>query len=267
MNPPETVAVVTADSVTALDYRCRGAVLVSGSHGGRVAAHYALAAGVRAAVFNDAGGGLDDAGIAGLGWLDGFAVAAAAVSHRSSRIGNAADTLGNGVVTAANATAGALGVRAGMKCAEAVAAMQKARGWTGPVEDYAAAERIVLQECPRVLGFDSVGQVGTEASGGLLVIGSHCELHGGVPQTALPVVARAAVFHDAGLGATEGACTRLPELDRRGTAAAAVGHLSARIGDAVSMWATGRLARVNATGEALGWRVGDRLPEAMARLR
>jgi pimeloyl-ACP methyl ester carboxylesterase len=59
-------AIVVADSVTALDARHAGAVLVSGSHGGLIAARYAAAAGVRAAVFNDAGIGLDDAGIAGL---------------------------------------------------------------------------------------------------------------------------------------------------------------------------------------------------------
>ena len=59
-------AIVVADSVTALGARHEGAVLVSGSHGGLIAARYAAAAGVRAAVFNDAGIGLDDAGIMGL---------------------------------------------------------------------------------------------------------------------------------------------------------------------------------------------------------
>ena len=36
-----TVAIVVADSVTALGADARGAVLVSGSHGGLIAAQYA----------------------------------------------------------------------------------------------------------------------------------------------------------------------------------------------------------------------------------
>ena len=47
-------------------------------------------AGVRAAVFNDAGIGLDDAGIAGLSRLQSIGMAAVAVSHASARIGDGA---------------------------------------------------------------------------------------------------------------------------------------------------------------------------------
>jgi len=115
-----TVRVVVADSVTALGPEARGAVLVTGSHGGMIAAHYALEAGVRAAVFNDAGRGLDDAGIAGVMALAGAGMAAAAVSHASARIAQAADTLARGEIAHANATAASLGVIAGMACREAV---------------------------------------------------------------------------------------------------------------------------------------------------
>ena len=48
-------ALLTADSVTELDARHRGAVLVAGSHGGRIAACYASRAGVHAVILNDAG--------------------------------------------------------------------------------------------------------------------------------------------------------------------------------------------------------------------
>ncbi|HQU51092.1 MAG TPA: hypothetical protein PLM09_18530, partial [Casimicrobiaceae bacterium] len=111
-----TAGIVVADSVTALPAHARGAVLVTGSHGGLIAAHYALAAGVRAAIFNDAGRGLDDAGVAGVIALDGVGMAAAAVAHTSARIAVGADTLARGIVSVANQRALSLGVAPGMPC-------------------------------------------------------------------------------------------------------------------------------------------------------
>lgn len=88
----------------------------------------------------------------------------------------------------------------------------------------------------------------------MLVIGSHAALHGGRPDSALAVAARAAVFHDAGVGAA--GVTRLPVLAARGIPAAAVGGMTARIGDARSLWETGVLAHLNAPALACGARRG-----------
>jgi hypothetical protein len=65
-------------------------------------------------VFNDAGGGKDDAGIAGLALLGTVSVPALAVAHTSARIGDAADTWACGVLSAVNQTASAAGVQPGM---------------------------------------------------------------------------------------------------------------------------------------------------------
>lgn len=119
-------AIVVADSVTALDARHADIVLVSGSHGGLIAARYAMAGGVRAAIFNDAGVGLDEAGIAGLVMLESHGIAAAAVSHRSARIGDGGDTLASGVVSRVNAVAMVCGVRAGLSCRAAAEALREA---------------------------------------------------------------------------------------------------------------------------------------------
>ena len=56
-----------ANSVTEPGPGARGTVLVSGSHGGLIAACLAAAGGAHAAIFNDAGVGKDGAGIAGQG--------------------------------------------------------------------------------------------------------------------------------------------------------------------------------------------------------
>jgi len=93
------------DSVAAIGVAHRGAVVVTGSHGGVSAAQFAARVAPALVVFNDAGRGKDDAGVAGLALLQAQGIAAAAVAHTSARIGEAADTLAHGVVSAANASA------------------------------------------------------------------------------------------------------------------------------------------------------------------
>ena len=105
------------DSITELKSGVdAGCVAVSGSHGGISSAQYALAARPLIAVFNDAGIGLDAAGLAALPFLQGHGIAACAVRHTSARIGEANSTLADGVVGHCNALAQALGVREGEAC-------------------------------------------------------------------------------------------------------------------------------------------------------
>jgi hypothetical protein len=102
------------DSITEALGGPPGQVVVSGSHGGVSAGRFALEARVRLAVFNDAGVGLDDAGIAALPLLQAQGVAACTVAHDSARIGEAASTLATGVISHANAAPAALGARPGL---------------------------------------------------------------------------------------------------------------------------------------------------------
>lgn len=258
-------AIVVADSVTALGDDARGAVLVTGSHGGMIAAHYAIAAGVRAAIFNDAGRGLDDAGIAGVVALDSAGMAAAAVAHTSARIAIAADTLARGVISYANARARAAGVVAGSSCRDAAERLRAAPMPTGSLPMQREARVLLVEEgraSRTIVGLDSIGGVEAGDAGCVLVVGSHGALHGGDPASALPVDAAAAFFHDAGGGRDDAGFSRLPVLDARGMPAATVDYRSARIGDARSMWATGVLSRVNATAAARRCREGMPLRDA-----
>lgn len=122
---PSTKKLVLHDSIAALRPQDHGCIVVSGSHGGLPAAIYARNAGVAAAIFNDAGGGKDNAGIAGLDVLEQVSIPALAVAHTSARIGNAADTLQSGVVSALNASAYKLGIRIGQSARESLALLQK----------------------------------------------------------------------------------------------------------------------------------------------
>jgi hypothetical protein len=264
-----TVQLVVADSVTALPAEARGAVLVTGSHGGLIAAHYAISAGGRAAIFNDAGRGLDDAAIAGVVALEHAGMAAAAVAHTSARIAVAADTLARGVISFANAKAAALGVSPGMPCREAVGRLAAASMPTGELPAQRESRMVLAPGAAAsvpVIGLDSIGGVQPADAGTVLVIGSHGALHGGDPASALPVDAAGAVFHDAGIGCDEAGVSRLPVLDARGIPAATVDYRSARIGDARSMWATGTLSRVNRAAARRGLRIGMRADEAAAML-
>ena len=98
------------------------------------------------------------------------------------------------------------------------------------------------------------------------MIGSHGALHGGRPESALGVAARAAVFNDAGVGADAIGITRLPVLDARAIPAATVDCMSARIGDARSMWESGILSHLNARAIRLGARAGDPVREFALRV-
>ena len=101
------------DSITEAVGWGHGAVVVSGSHGGISAGRFAQQAQVRLAVFNDAGVGKDDAGIAALALLQAHGIAACTVAHTSARIGDAQSTLQDGVVSHANAAALAMGAPVG----------------------------------------------------------------------------------------------------------------------------------------------------------
>lgn len=263
-------SVIAADSVTALGEAHRGQVVVTGSHGGHIAAIYAANAQVRAAAFNDAGRGLDDAGVAGLAALNGIGVAAFAVAHTSARIGDAGDTLRCGVVSVANLIARDHGVRTGMPCREAAALLRDAPWHRGAVAPLAETRMTLLGAeggLAPVVGCDSIGLVLPEDAAAVLVIGSHGALHGGDPCSALPVAARAAFFHDAGRGKDDAGVSRLPVLDTRGVPAVAVDYLTARIGDARSMWAAGVISVCNTTARTRGVAPGMTVRDAGARLR
>ena len=114
-------ALRVVDSITELKPGAdTGCVAVSGSHGGISSAQYALAARPLIAVFNDAGVGLDAAGLAALPFLQSHGIAACAVRHLSARIGEARSTLEDGVVGHCNELARALGATPDERCAALV---------------------------------------------------------------------------------------------------------------------------------------------------
>jgi len=243
------------DSITRADASARGRVVVTGSHGGVYAAALALEAGCRAALFNDAGVGLERAGIGGLAWLEAAGMAAAAIDHRSASIGQAAMMLAQGRVSHVNAPAARCGVTPGMPCAEAAAHLAAAPAPAGSAPLVEEARAVLHPAGARrcLVLVDSAALVRSEDAGQVVATGSHGALFGADPANALKVDAFLALFNDAGGGA---GTTRLPALQLRGVAAVTVAAMSARIGDARSTWAQGIISACNPRATALGARVG-----------
>lgn len=124
ISPDMKPSIQVIDSITQLSAQCAGCVAISGSHGGISSARYALVAKPLLSVFNDAGVGKDDAGIAGLAFLQSHGLAACTVAHTSACIGVASSTLSIGVLSHVNPSAYALGLRVGHTCMQAVALLQ-----------------------------------------------------------------------------------------------------------------------------------------------
>lgn len=117
MPPRAKRRLVLIDSAAMVEPEDAGQIVVTGSHGGLVGGNPALALRVEghAAVFNDAGIGIDESGIARLPALESRGIPAFVVAASSARIGEAVSTYENGIISAANAPALKLGATLGRR--------------------------------------------------------------------------------------------------------------------------------------------------------
>lgn len=115
--------VVLMDSITKVSPEDEGSVVVCASHGGSSSGEFALEVPLKVVIFNDAGVGRDNAGIAALEMLQSRGVAAAAVAHTSGRIGDSLDMWENGVLSHVNAAARAAGLQPGAVVRPALTAL------------------------------------------------------------------------------------------------------------------------------------------------
>lgn len=240
-------------SVTDVAIIHRGGVAITGSHGGYFPAAVASRAGLRAVVFNDAGGG---GGVVGLSALDEVGMAAAAVDCMTCHIGSATDAAENGIISVVNETAAALGVEIGQHMSDASSVLLRACPPAATLPHVPETSRIVDVGKLKVHLLDSASLVGDMHRDQVLVTGSHGALIGNDPARSLKTAARFVAFNDAGFGKDKVGISRLWPLAGRGIAAVTVSHKSAPIGDAAAALDTGRVSAVNAPAAALGAKVG-----------
>lgn len=263
---PVAPGVIAADTITKLPAEAEGAVVVSGSHGGRYPGYLAAKGRVRAAIFNDASGGKDGAGFGSLAYLDALGIAAATVSHDSARIGDTDDMIARGRISAVNAAAAAAGVVTGMACLAAAVRLTRAPHRVSVAPELGEARVEIAGAGPRrIVVVDSASLVRPEDAGQVIVTGSHGGLIAGDPAAALRAHGFAGVFNDAGVGIEDAGVGRLPALDSRGIGAFTVSSASARIGEGRSTFEDGIISRVNATAARRGATEGMRARDVLER--
>jgi hypothetical protein len=110
------LVICVVDSVSLLRPIDKDTVVVTGSHGGLpgMDVRRALRVAALAAVFNDAGIGLNNAGFGRLSVLERWNIAAATVSADSARIGDGESTLNDGRISQLNGVAHSLGAKIDM---------------------------------------------------------------------------------------------------------------------------------------------------------
>jgi hypothetical protein len=188
-------------------------------------------------------------------WAEQFGFAMAAVDARSARIGNGADMLERGTISAVNGPAAACKVKVGMSCREAADLLRSATMPTStPAPMLETRSEATLPGGKVIVMVDSVALARESDAGGIVLTGSH----GGTPSDgyAAKVGMQLVLFNDAGFGADYAGIGALPLLDGKGIAAAAVSAFTARIGDGRSTYADGIISAANARALALGAVIG-----------
>ncbi|MGH7389963.1 MAG: hypothetical protein ACREM3_10985 [Candidatus Rokuibacteriota bacterium] len=254
---------VVTDSLTLCD-RVDGAdVIVAGSFAGVLSFQFVLPSGPRGLIAHEAGVGLDRAGISGLPLADRCGVPAAAVASMSARLGDGRSVHEDGILSHVNATAAALGLRAGLAARDAARLLLAAppgRPGSG-VEPVDRSAHVVLEAGGgRVVLLGSTSFTDAGHARDVIVAGSH-----GGRVNARPLLAvrpRGVISNDGGMARDRSGADGLPVLDAIGVAGATVDAMTARIGDPASAWERGVISAVNETAARAGVAVGQTAREA-----
>lgn len=118
--------IVIADSATSISEGNKSDIFICASHCGVNVGQYAAQANVKGLIGNDAGKGLEDAGVAGLKVIDEKGIPGAAVSAMTAEIGVGPTTYETGVISTVNKAAQKIGVKPGMSAKEAAEVMLQA---------------------------------------------------------------------------------------------------------------------------------------------
>jgi len=108
--------IVCIDSASLVKAEDAGQIIITGSHGGLIGGNPEKAFNIDAllAVFNDAGIGIENAGLGRLKPLDKRNMAAVTVAHNSASIGDSRSSYQNGIISHVNRKAEELGAQPGM---------------------------------------------------------------------------------------------------------------------------------------------------------
>ena len=116
----------------------------------------------------------------------------------------------------------------------------------------------------RVVIMDSITKVTPDDKGSIVVAASHGGASSG--EFALEVPLDLVVLNDAGIGKDDAGIAALAMLQAKDVAGVTVSHMSARIGDALDMWQSGVISRLNEVARARGLKEDQSLRDAIDAL-
>jgi len=238
-------------------------VLICGSHGAPCATQLLAWCRPRGVFVHDAGIGLGDGGANGLKLLDGYMIPGAAVDGNSARISDGRDMYENGIVSRANQSAGLMGVAEGMTVREAAQILLDRNPAIRPPARRQI--RVHSDELGSVYALDTVKYADSRIAGGVLCMGSHAARAMADYVEEMDYRLAGVITNDAGPSKDQSGIQGLAQLDRIAVPAAAVSGATARVGDAVSTYSTGRISFLNETARRIGITEGQSAREA-ARL-
>ena len=258
--------ILSADSMTYFDERIGNRdVLIGGSYAARMTMAWAMRLGARAIVAHAAGVGKDDAGISGLRLAQDHQVPALACETMSARLAVGVSVY-EGEVGHANQVAQSLGVEIGQSIAEASKILLDADVGREVIVEESLDDRIYeLEHLPdgnirASWGIPVLRSIQEPRPQDVFIQASHCGL------TLVPHVMKlnlkGVIANDAGRGKDDSGIASFPYLAREGIAVAAVGAMSARIGDVMSTWQEGVISCMNEVAEKRGVREGMMTREA-----
>jgi uncharacterized protein YunC (DUF1805 family) len=241
-------------------------VIVVGSYCGTRVLAPMFTRGVKAVIATDAGIGKDNAGISGLLHGETIGVPVAAIAAMTAETSNGRETLLLGKISRANAQARALGVEVGMFAYEAALRLAKApAGKSIPTQPGLEEKPVVVETTAhgRIWATPGTTAIKEKVPNDIICSGANSSRVSS--DGVLRVGAKGSIANDAGIARNNTAIEGLALLDEKGIPCAAVGTMSARLGEGLSTWNDGSISVANKAAAARGVKVGMTAQEA-ARL-
>jgi hypothetical protein len=241
-------------------------IIVVGSYCGTRILAPMFTRGVKAVIATDAGIGKDNAGISGLLHGETIGVPVATIAAMSAETSNGRETLLLGTISRANAQARALGVELGMLAYEAAFRLAKApAGKSVPTPLGAEAKAAVVETIGngRIWAASGTTAIKEQIPNDVICSGANSSRVSS--DGVLRMGAKGSIANDAGIARNNTAVEGLALLDEKGVPCAAVGTMSARLGEGLSTWNDGVISVANKAAMARGVKTGMTAKEA-ARL-
>ncbi|MEP9386045.1 hypothetical protein [Mesorhizobium sp. KR9-304] len=242
-------------------------VIVAASYAGVLCARMIARSGPRGAIGLDCAIGKDGAGIAGLWFYEALGIPAAAADVMTAEMGNGRDLYEEGIVSRVNELAEGLGLRPGMRVAEAAVLLLESEGMKAADRfgDRERREAVYTNGAGRsIVCTDSIAFARAEDRGrNVLCTAGH------TGRSVVGYIVGSApwgfICSDGGTGKNDSGITALDPAAQAGIAGAAVDALTARMGDGHSTYFDGIVSAANRLAIAKGVTVGMRATDA-ARL-